>query len=91
MPHHTLQTGGPREEKDCPALRCMLDSSALLSTANFHYMEAVNKQYTHIFKAIYLPEDYASIILLDIITSPDEATITTELSVGFKILLPYMT
>jgi hypothetical protein len=38
MPHLMLQWGGPREEKDCPALRYMLNSSASLSTANFHYM-----------------------------------------------------
>ncbi len=61
-PHLTLQMGGPKEEKNCLALCYMLDFSALLSTANFHYMEAVIKQYPHILKASYLPNNYASII-----------------------------
>jgi hypothetical protein len=69
----------------------MLDSGASLSTANFHYMEAVVRQYPHILKAIYLPEDYASIVLSGIVTSSDAAPITTELSVGFEIHLPYLT
>jgi hypothetical protein len=91
MPHLMLQTGGPKEEKDCPALQFMLDSGASLSTANFHCMEAVIKQYPHILKAIYLPNDYAAIILSGIVTTPDEAPVTMELSVGFEIFLPYLT
>jgi hypothetical protein len=90
MLHLTLQMGGPKEEKDCPALQCMLDSSALLSTANFHYMEAVIKQYPHILKAIYLPNNYATTVLSGIITTPNEAPVTMELSIGFKIFLPYL-
>ncbi len=91
MPHLTLQTGTSKEEKDCPALRCMLDTGASLSTANFHYMEAVVRQYPQILKAIYLPNDYAAIILSGIVTSPTEAPITTKLSVGFERHLPYVT
>jgi len=41
IPHLSLQTGTAKDERDCPALRCMLDTGASLSTANFHYMEAV--------------------------------------------------
>ena len=62
MPHLSLQTGTAKEERDCPALRCMLDTGASLSTANFHYMDAVVWRYPHILKAIYLPENYAAII-----------------------------
>ncbi len=91
LPHLTLQTGSPKEEKDCPALRCMLNSGASLNTANFRFMEAVIKQYPHILKAIHLPGDYASIVLSGIVTSPDKAPITMELSVGFEIFFPYMT
>ena len=82
-----MQTGTSKEEKDCPGLRCMLDTGASLSTANFHYMEAVAvvRQYPQILKAIYLPEDYAAIILSGIVTSSAVAPITTELSVGFEI------
>jgi hypothetical protein len=91
MPHLSLQTGTSKEEKDCLALRCMFDTSASLNTTNFHYMEAVVWQYPHILKAIYLPNDYAAIILSGIVTSPTEALITTELSVGFELHLPYVT
>jgi hypothetical protein len=40
---------------------------------------------------IYLPDNYAAIILLGIVTSPTETPITTKLSLGFKIHLPYVT
>jgi hypothetical protein len=91
MPHLSLQTGTSKEEKDCPALCCMFDTGASLNTAIFHYMEAVIRQYPHILKAIYLPDDYAAIILSGIVTSPMEAPITTKLSVGFELHLPYVT
>ncbi len=91
MPHLTVQRSGSKEERDCPALHCMLNSGAFLSTPNFHYMEAVIRQYPHILKAIYLPDNYTSIVLSGTFISLDEAPIMTELSVGFKIFLPYMT
>ena len=91
MPHLSLQMGTATDERDCPALRCMLDTGASLSTANFHYMEAVVRRYPHILKALYLPEDYAAIILSGIVTSASDAPITTELPVGFEIHLPYAT
>jgi hypothetical protein len=91
MPHLTLQTGTSYEEKDSPGLRCMIDTGASLSTANFHYMESVVRQYPQILKAIYLPEDYAAIVLSGIVTSSAATPITTELSVGFEIHLPYVT
>ncbi len=71
----------------------MLDSSASLSTANFYYMEAMVRQYPHILKAIYLPEDYTSIVIsgIVIVTPSNAAPITTELSVGFEVHLPYLT
>ena len=91
MPHLSLQTGTAKEERDCPALRCMLDTGASLSTANFHYMDAVVRRHPHILKAIYLPDDYAAIVLSGIVTSSTGAPITTELPVGFEIHLPYVT
>jgi hypothetical protein len=69
----------------------MLDTGASLSTANFHYMDAVIWWYPHILKAIYLPDDYAAIVLSGIVTSSTDAPITTELPVGFEIYLLYVT
>jgi hypothetical protein len=54
-------------------------------------MEAVVRQYPHILKRIYLPAGYASIVLSGIVTSANEEPITTELSVGFEVHLPYLT
>ncbi len=54
-------------------------------------MEAIIKQYPHILKAIYLPNNYAAIVISGIVTFPDEVPITTESSVSFKVYLPYLT
>ena len=91
MAHISLQTGTSVEEKDCPNLRCVVDTGAALSTANFHYMEAVIRQYPHILKRVYLPADYAAIVLSGIVTSSDDSPITTELPVGLEINLNYLT
>jgi hypothetical protein len=66
-------------------------SGAALSTANFHFMEAVIRRFPHILKRIYLPEDYAAIVLSRIVNTPDLAPVTTELTVGFEVHLPYFT
>ena len=91
MAHISLQMGTSVEEKDCPNLRCVVDTGAALSTANFHYMETVTCQYPHILKQVYLPADYAAIVLSGIVTSSDDLPITTELPVGFVIHLNYLT
>jgi len=62
-----------------------------LSTANFHFMEAVVHQFPHILKRIYMPAEYTAIVLSGIVTSSNDDPITTELSVGFEIHLPYLT
>jgi hypothetical protein len=88
MAHVTLQTGLFNEERDCLALKCVFDFGAALSTANFHFMEAVIRQYPHILKKIYLPNNYAAIILSGIVNTLDSTPITTELNVGIDIHLP---
>jgi hypothetical protein len=91
MAHIMLHGGLPSKEKDCPALKCVVDLGATLSTANFHFMEAVICQFPHILKKIYLPNDYTAIILSGIFNTLDSAPITTKLNVGFDIHLPYTT
>ncbi len=54
-------------------------------------MEAVIRQFPHVLKKIYLPNDYVAIILSNIVNTPDSAPITTKLNVGFDIHLPYAT
>jgi hypothetical protein len=91
MAHLILQTGTSTEDRDCPGLKCVFDSGAALSTANFHFIEAVIQQFPHILKKIYLPEDYTAIVLSGIVNTPDSAPVTTELTVEFDIHLPYYT
>ena len=91
MAHITLETGMANEEKDCPNLTCVLDTGVALSMANFHFMDAVVRQFPHILKRIYMPAEYAAIVLSGIITSSNDEPITTELPVGFEIHLPYLT
>jgi hypothetical protein len=91
MAHLTLQTGTSTKDRDCLGLKCIFDSGAALSTANFHFMEAVIWQFSHILKKIYLSEDYAAIVLSGIINTPDLAPVTTEFTVKFDIHLPYST
>ncbi len=78
-----LHTGLPGKEKDCLALKCIFNSGAALSTANFHFMETVIRQFSHIPKKTYLPDEYAAIILSGIVNTPDSVPITTKLIVGF--------
>ena len=91
MAHITLQPGTVAEERDCPNLRCVFNTGAALSTANFHFMEAVVRQFPHILKRIYMPAEYAAIVLSRIVNSSNDEPITTELPVGFEIHLPYLT
>jgi hypothetical protein len=92
MAHVTLQTGCCDKTKDCPGLCCVFDSGVALNTANYHFMEAVIRQYPHIVKQMYLPNDYAAIVLSGIVSSKADGPITTELvSVGFELHLPYHT
>jgi len=91
MAHITLETGTANEKKNCPNLRCVFDTGAALSMANFHFMEAIVRQFPHILKMIYMPAEYAAIVLSGIVTSSTDEPITTELPVGFEIHLPYLT
>ena len=54
-------------------------------------MEAAIRQYQHILKQIYMPAEYAAIVLSGIVNSSNDKPITTELPVGFEIHLPYLT
>ena len=54
-------------------------------------MEAVVCQFPHILKQIYMPAEYAAIVLSGIVTSSNDEPITTELPVGLEIHLPYLT
>ena len=70
MAHITLQTGTAHEEKVCPNLQCVFNTGAALSTANFHFMDAVVRQYPHILKRIYMPAEYAAIVSPEFLPLP---------------------
>ncbi len=88
MPHLTLQTGTRNEEQDCPGLRCMLDTGASLSTANFGGSgEAVSSDLEGDLSPGGLCCDHSvwdRYLLCG-------GTNHHQLSVGFEIHLPYVT
>jgi hypothetical protein len=89
--HMTLQMGLCDKTKDCLGIQCVIGSGAVLNTANYHFMKALIQQNSHIIKKIYLPDNYAAIILSGIVSSPTDNSITTKLSVGFELYLLYHT
>jgi hypothetical protein len=93
MAHIMLHMGLTSKEKDYPALKCVFDSRAVLSTASFHFMEAVICQFPHILKKIYLPDNYVAIILSSIVNTPNSAPVTAKINVGLTstfLILPRM-
>jgi hypothetical protein len=54
-------------------------------------VEAMIRQYPHIVKQIYLPDNYTAINLSGIISYPTRGPITTKSSIGFELHLPYHT
>ena len=90
FPHILLQFGTDLGCSNCPVVRCVLDTAAALSTGNFHFVAAIVKQYPHCVAKLYVPNDYKPIVLSGIVQRGGES-ITTELTVGFQFLLPYLT
>ena len=90
FPHITLQFGTALGCENCPAVRCVIDTAAALSTGNLHFFAAIAKQYPHTVASIHSPSDY-SLITLSGIVQNEGASVTTDLSVAFRFHLPYLT
>ena len=68
-----------------------MDTCAALSTGSFHSFAAIAKRFPHCVAKIFVPTDYAPIILSGIVQLSDEAAVTTNLEVGWQFNLPYKT
>ena len=86
MAHLTLLMGCVNEEWDCPNLCCVLDSDAALSTVNYHFMEAIIGQFTHILKKIYLPDNYAAIVLSGSVHTPNSLPLQRNFRSGSRFI-----
>ena len=90
FPHITLQLGLELNCGNCPAIRCVVDTAAALTTGNLHFFAAIAKAYPHTVASIHSPNDYSPITLSGIVQQGGES-VTTDLSVGFQFHLPYLT
>ena len=90
FPHIHLQLGTELGCPNCPVIRCAVDTAAVLSTGNFHFIATVAKQYPHCVAKLFTPKDDNPIALSGIFQRGSES-ITTELMVGFQFHLPYLT
>ncbi len=87
FPHISLQLGSTLDCADCSVLRCVVDTAAVLTTGNFHFVANLAKKYPHCNAKLYVPEDYNPIILFGIVQRGGESA-TMELTVGFQFHLP---
>jgi hypothetical protein len=90
LPHIVLQFGPDMDMAGCPAIRCAVDTCTALLTGNFHFFSAMAKHYPHCLAKLLAPANYVPIVLSGIVQT-NNATVTTELEVGFQFHLPYRT
>ena len=90
FPHITLQLGSSLGDSDCPAIRCVVDTAAALTTGNLHFFAALAKAYPHTVASVHSPKDYSPITLSGIVQQGG-SSVTTDLTVGFQFHLPYLT
>ena len=77
-------------DSGCPAIRCVVDTAAALTTGNLHFFAALAKAYPHTVASVHSPTDYSPITLSGIVQQGG-SSVTTDLTVGFHFHLPYLT
>ncbi len=75
---------------NCPAICCVINTTAALTTGNFHFFAQIAKAYLHTVAAIYNHTDYFPIVLSSIVQQNGES-VTTDLTVAFQFHMPYLT
>lgn len=90
LPHILLQLGASDMKGESPAISCVVDTAAALSTGNSHFLFHIAKTFPGTVAAIYTSEQYSGITLSGVVQRNGEA-VTTELSVAFLFNLPYYT
>ena len=90
FPHLTIQLGSTLGCNNCPAIRCIIDTAAALTTGTFHFFAQIAKAYPHTVAAIDSHADYSPIVLSGIVQQNGES-VTTDLTVAFQFHMPYLT
>jgi hypothetical protein len=90
LPHIILKLGDSLDSPNCPKICMAVDTCAALTTGSFHFYAQIAKRFPHCVAKIYVPQDYAAIILSGIVQK-GEAAVTTELEVCFQFHPPYKT
>ena len=91
LPHIVLQFGDELNCPNSPLIRFAVDTCAALSMGSFHFYASVAKRFLHCVAKVFAPKDYLPIVLPGIMQSSEQATVTTELEVGWQYHLPYKT
>ena len=91
LPHINLPLGSTLDDaQPCPFLKCAVDTCAGLSTGNFHHFAQIAKCHPECVSRIMVPEDFSPILLSGVVRGrSDSEVVTTELNIGFELLLPY--
>ena len=82
---------GSHDDSSFPAIKCVVDTAAGLTTGNIRYIASVAKQYPHTLVHLYAPTDYRPVVLSGIVrsTGDDEQFATCELDCAFEFHLPF--
>jgi hypothetical protein len=80
--HITLQLGAVLGCSRCPAIHCVINTAAALSTGSLHFFVAFAKAHPHTIAAIHSQANYTPITLSGIVQQSG-ACVTTKLTVGF--------
>ena len=91
FPHIILKLGSQLGDANNPAICTVVDTATALTTGNLHFPTTIVKAYPHTVHAIYMPKDYSSITLSEIVEDINGASIPTDLTVAFPFHLPYFT
>ncbi len=77
-----LQLGSALGCANCPAICCIIDTAAALTTWNLHFFAALAKAYPNTVALIHSPKDYSPITLSGIVKQGG-SSVTTDMLVGF--------
>jgi hypothetical protein len=89
LPHITLQLGSALGCSNCPAICCVVDTAAALTTGNLYFFTALARAYPHTVASIHSHLDYSPIIMSGIVQQGG-ASVTTDLTVSFQFHLLYL-
>ena len=90
FPHIYLQLGTSLNDANSPAVGCVVDSAAAVTTGYLPYWLKIAKTFPHCVSRVYSEENYEPITLSGIVRAGDNS-ITSKLPIAFEFHLPYKT